>query len=199
MENRLREIKYVDGRICFPGRNHFTELHWIRHLVDDLGILSDITFDIDPQAQVRSKVLNVANWYRTKHAEIDATFDSDWSKFVKHAELDAFSPNKSVDPEAKLPFLSLDCLLDPEIQAKIKSYGMVLFNLIKAEHTKFDIPVIVGHQGFLVVKDDRIYLRHAAVRKQVLDVPLDEYVRERQKDTTWPTLGMNLLALVPQD
>ena len=87
-------------------------------------------------------------------------------------------------------------MLDEKVIELLSQLSIVIFNIIKDEHKKLNIPVIVGHQGFIVVKEGKLYFRHASSSKKiraVVDTPYKEYVESRKKAKTWPTLGFNIL------
>lgn len=195
-ENFL-DIKYSDPKeITFVNRNHFTELHWIANAIQK-KFLVDVTLTIDPNAPTRMKWLDVTGWY--KGLEDGVNKNSTLSQSEKDDLINALnknSTNKTVAPLAQLPYVPLATLLTASVQKKLKAEKILLFNLIKNEHTKTNVPVIVGHQGFIIEKNGALYLRHAAQKKETLDVLFTDYIQERQKDTTWPTLGMHFMRIV---
>ena len=72
-------------------------------------------------------------------------------------------------------------------------YDIEMASLISS---KVNIPVIVGHQGFIYAKDGVLFVRRASMNKVVGDIALNDYVGERMKDTTWPTMGFNILGFI---
>jgi hypothetical protein len=55
-------------------------------------------------------------------------------------------------------------------------------------------PVRVSHQGIVIVKDGKRYLRHAADRlyHHVVDEPLDHFFHRMDQYTLWPVAGVHL-------
>ena len=101
---------------------------------------------------------------------------------------------KYPDEEVSLSYVPLKKLLDPEVQKNFPD--IVIFNMVKGVHTTAtDPPVMVSHQGFIIKKNGVLYLRHAAINKEVMEVPLNDYIEERMKDKKWPTLGFNFQAI----
>lgn len=187
-------IKYSDpSDISFVNRNHFTELHWASNAIGK-NYLSDVTLLIDPTAHERMKWLDIDGWFQDKVDEVqNSTSLSQPEKDDLIAALTKDSTNKKTTPLARLHYVPLKTLLTAATQKKLKAEKILLFNLIKNENTKTDVPVIVSHQGFIIVKQGTLYLRHAAQSKETQDVLFNDYIQTRLKDTTWPTLGMNLM------
>jgi hypothetical protein len=65
-----------------------------------------------------------------------------------------------------------------------------------------NIPVRVSHQGLVIDKGGKKFLRHAADRMHhsVVDEPLERFFSRMQKYGKWPVTGVNLQTLkVPAD
>ena len=57
------------------------------------------------------------------------------------------------------------------------------------------VPVRVSHQGIVIKKGKKLYLRHAADRMyhSVVDEPLGAFLRRIAQYKKWPVHGINLL------
>lgn len=191
----VRDIKYLDGDVCYSHRNHFADLQWTPHMILR-GYLQDITAELTAHPQTRTKILDIETWYAEKQADVDQSYFSDWTRFHQTAELT--SGSLMLPAVVSMTYVPLTELVRPEVMAKLRAEGLMVFNLVKGEHVKSNVPTIIGHQGFIVAKENGLYLRHATPAKslkKVADVPFEAYVRERMEDTTWPTLGMNILRI----
>jgi len=194
--DHLKNIKYSDkNEVSYVNRNHFTSLNWIPNTIQK-EYLSDITTVIYPSAPERMKWLDVDDWYAKKISTLKKS--DDLQKDEKIASLEMKSDNKKTSNLARVSYIPLTELLSNEVQKKLIDEGVVLFNMVKNEHTKVNIPVIIGHQGFIIEKNGSLIIRHASSSKTdggIVDVLLNEYVETRLKDTTWPTLGFNIMRI----
>lgn len=197
--NHLKEIKYSDStKVCFTNRNHFVSINWAPNAASK-GYLLDITRSLSVDSIERMKWLDIDKWYLDKIKAIESSADPAPEKEKKIQELSAAGSSKPAVPLARMHYVPLVDLLKQEVMDKLRTEKVVLFNLIKNEHTKVNIPVIVGHQGFIVEKAGSLFIRHASSAKDVkktIDVLFEDYVRERIADSTWPTLGMNVMKIV---
>lgn len=192
----LKNIRYVDGEdVSFVNRNHFTELNWVPDMVRK-NYVKDITLEISPGAPTMRRWVDVGVWYENKIAKL--TPSEDMLEIIE--ELSRSSVNKNIDHLAELAYVPLKHLLSfQDVRDRLKQKKVVIFNLVKHLHKEYSADrTIVSHQGFIVEKNGVLYLRHAtpaSAHRKTVDMSMDEYVRERMKDTTWPTLGMNILEI----
>jgi hypothetical protein len=188
-----KKIKYSSNVIEYQNRCHFAEVDWLEHL-QSLGIIEDQTLKLDPTAPLATKVISKKDWYQNKTAQ-DLRLYSNKTVLDSTAvqiRLQEFKElgSQFADQNPELRYITLERLLDPEVQNKFPK--LLIFNLIKGKHSTANPPVMISHQGFLVRHDDHtLHIIHAAVGKKVLEQPFDEYIRLRMQDRTWPTLGMN--------
>lgn len=189
--NSFREIKYCTANeVCYSNRNHFTSLHWVPNLIKK-GILEDITTEIFADAPERRKWIDTQAWLKEK---VDALDPQDPHYTAKKSELTQIGPNQTASELARLKYVPLKNLLEDSVKNKIKEERVVLFNLVKNEHTTRKIAVIVSHQGFIFEKEGELYIRHASSEaKKTSDVKFEDYVEARIKDKNYPTLGFHLM------
>lgn len=171
-------IRYRDGQPGFLERRHFPEAEWIPELAE-LGFLEDITREVGGDAvTVEKKRLDPAVWERRKRPS--------------HLEL----------PEARIPNgeFALDVWpLDVARAQQQKIPPGTLLNLVRVDFKS--VPVRVSHQGLVIEKGGKLYLRHAADRMfhSVVDEPLDHFFLRMQKYKKWPVAGVNLARLKEPD
>lgn len=203
----LKDIKYSDpNEVSFVNRNHFPELHWIPNS-EKKQYLKDVTLEIDPTAPERIEWIDLDGWF-TNQAKafadqirvLEAGSDADKKQKISELEgkiagLNRASPNKKVTPLGRVRYVPLTALLTKSVQDKIKTEKILVFNLVKNEHTLKDLNLIISHQGFVIERDGKLYFRHASRGTQTLDIPFENYIQERLKDTVWPTLGFNLMRI----
>lgn len=177
-ERLLDLIRYKGGQPGFLERRHFPEAEWIPEL-EQLGFLEDITREIGGDAVVvEKKRLDVAVWERRRRPS--------------HLEL----------PDERIPRgdFALDVWpLDLARAQQEKIPPGTLLNLVRVDFKS--VPVRVSHQGLVIEKNGRLYLRHAADRMfhSVVDEPLDHFFLRMQKYKKWPVAGVNLARLKEPD
>lgn len=174
----LDYIRYRGGQPGFLARRHFPEAEWIPEL-EQLGFLEDITREVGGDAVVvEKKRLDVAVWERRKRPS--------------HLEL----------PAERIPQgeFALDVWpLDVARAEQKKIPPGTLLNLVRVDFKS--VPVRVSHQGLVIEKNGKLYLRHAADRMfhSVVDEPLDHFFLRMQKYKKWPVAGVNLARLKEPD
>jgi hypothetical protein len=168
----LRKIRYTDGRVEYRRRKHFMMAQWIPQN-QAAGFIKDITAQVGGDSvSIAAKRLNAEVW---KHRR---TKDS-WP------ELD---PADVPDGVFKLPIISIDRA--QELVDKIPA-GTIL-NVVRVDYKS--MPVRVTHQGLVVVRRGKRYLRHAARSgyQRVVDELLETFLRRNSAYQKWPVAGINL-------
>jgi hypothetical protein len=167
----LDAIRYRDGEVGFLKRRHFPQAEWIPELAE-LGFLRDITREVGADDVTdESKLINPAVWDRRKRPS--------------HLEL----------PEERIPngnFTLPVWDLDAARAGQTRIPPGTLLNLVRVDFKS--VPVRVSHQGLVIEKKGKRYLRHAADRMfhSVVDEPLDHFFLRMQKYKKWPVKGVNL-------
>jgi hypothetical protein len=170
----LDAIRYRKGAVGYLERRHFPEAEWIPEL-QALGFLEERTRAVGgADVVVEKKELNVAVWKRGRHKGTP--------------EL----------PDARIPSgtFALDVWpLDKAAAGADRIPAGTLLNLVRVDFKS--IPVRVSHQGIVIDKGGKKFLRHAADRMHhaVVDEPLDRFFARMQKYGKWPVAGVNLQAL----
>ncbi|MFZ9886559.1 MAG: N-acetylmuramoyl-L-alanine amidase-like domain-containing protein [Myxococcota bacterium] len=168
----LDHLRYRRGERDFLARRHFPEAEWLPELIA-LGFLTDITRSVGARdVSVATKALNPRVWAQRKRPS--------------HLEL----------PDDRIPkgVFSVDTWsLDNARRGQTLIPPGTLLNVVRADFSS--VPVRVSHQGLVVEKGGRLFLRHAADRMYhaVVDEPLDAFFRRMQQYRRWPVVGVNLL------
>lgn len=186
-EKVLKKIRYKDGKISFPTRNHFMSADWIPNNIKQ-GYTTDITKKIAPgQYKIASAFIQKSEWYKKLKPPY----------FLHNGEI----ANDSV---ASIPYIPTEKVInDQNLINRIPSGAIISivrpnWNLKKAIGTTLNI----SHLGFVFHKTDGTTIfRHASSLKgRVVDVPLVAYLNELQKN---PTIkGIHILKIrseVPLD
>jgi hypothetical protein len=178
----LVAIRYHGGKNDYLHRNHFPEIDWIPNN-EKAGILKDVTWDIAESSgcskQAEKKVIDRAHWLaqQVKRGKV--------SRSIASVEDGAWSGSV----EAVVPYIALADVARTE--SSIPD-GAVL-NIVRK--SKQGTPVLITHQGFVIHKDGKAWLRHASVGGNIRTLMLSDYLRELSKkaeDKDWPVIGINL-------
>lgn len=167
-------IRYREGRPEFLGRRHFPAAEWLPEL-REMGFLEDITREVGgDEVVVEKKVLNPEVWERRRRPS--------------HLEL----------PKERIPdgVFSLEVWpLDAARRGQGRIPPGTLLNLVRVDFKS--VPVRVSHQGIVIEKNGKRYLRHAADRMyhSVVDEPLDRFFARMQKYKRWPVAGVHLVRI----
>ncbi|HVA67283.1 MAG TPA: N-acetylmuramoyl-L-alanine amidase-like domain-containing protein [Elusimicrobiota bacterium] len=188
----LQKIRYKDGVISYQTRNHFASVDWIPNNIK-AGFIKDITREIaGNQTRVATKTISKSAWYATKSAanleDISGLDPAQQDALVaRWRSLGANMP----DQKASLPYVPMDIL--PEVLGDIPS-GTIA-NLVRADVSS--MPVLVSHQLLIIDKGGQAYVREAAYKDKVKDIPAMEYFAIYQ-NSKWPLLGLNLDEILPR-
>ncbi|MBI4386704.1 MAG: DUF1460 domain-containing protein [Elusimicrobia bacterium] len=187
----LQKIRYKGGKISYLDRNHFPETDWIPNNIST-GFLKDITRLVGGgQTRIATKVIDKTAWYAAKTEGDLAGFEKALPKerrrrLARMRELGA----RFQTQRAELPYVPVDVL--PQVLDRVPN-GTIA-NLVREDAP--DKPLMVSHQVFLILKGRAWYVRHAALAREVEDVPLADYFR-KYASYKWRLLGVNLNSVVP--
>jgi hypothetical protein len=168
----LRKIRYTDGQVDYRRRKHFMMAQWIPQN-QKAGFIKDITEIVGGDSvSIASKRLNaeVWKWRRKKNSWPD------------------LDPADVPEGVFKLPIIPINRAR--ELVAKIPAGTIV--NVVRVDYRS--MPVRITHQGLVVVRRGKRYLRHAARAgyKRVVDELLDTFLRRNSAYRKWPVAGINL-------
>jgi len=168
----LRKIRYTDGRVGYRRRKHFMMAQWIPQN-QKAGFIEDITERVGGDSvSIASKRLDAEVWERRRKKD-------SWPELA---------PEDIPEGVFTLPIIPINRAreLADEIPAG------TLLNVVRVDYKS--MPVRVTHQGLVVVRRGRRYLRHAARAgyKRVVDELLDTFLRRNSAYKKWPVAGINL-------
>ena len=168
----LARIRYTGGQVDFRRRKHFMMAQWIPQN-QKAGFIRDITGQVGGDSvSIAKKRLNAEVWKRRRKKNT-------WP------ELD---PADVPDGVFKLPIIPINRAR--ELIDKIPAGTIV--NVVRVDYRS--MPVRVTHQGLVVVRRGKRYLRHAgrAGYQRVVDELLDTFLRRNSAYKKWPVAGINL-------
>ncbi|MFA6003035.1 MAG: N-acetylmuramoyl-L-alanine amidase-like domain-containing protein [Elusimicrobiota bacterium] len=186
----LQKIRYRDGIVSYTARNHFPETDWLPNNIA-AGFLKDITRDVagDQVGYVR-KLISKRAWYAAKTAGDLAGFSGSSDQTAARLSRLQAAGQGFADQISTVAYVPLAAI--PEVLDRIPSGAVAC--LVREDRP--DKPVVVTHQMFIISRDGKRYVRHAASGKTVEDVPALEYFT-RFAASSWRVLGINLTQ--PQD
>ncbi len=183
LESRLTAIRYAsetpDAAPAFEARHHFFTAQWVPAL-RARGQLRDITAEIAAQAQAPDLAV--------RHVK-DISRES-WLKRTSGRRFDLPMSRVPIGRH-ELAFIPIERVND--IAAQLKSG--TLFALVREDRPLS--PFLVTHIGFVIQRDGRTWLRHAArdIYGQVVDEELWHYTRRAARYRKWRVLGIQFFAL----
>lgn len=186
----LQKIRYKNGVVGYETRNHFTEADWVPNNVA-AGFLRDVTREIGgAKTMTASKTVRKAAWYAQKKASDLRGFDGDTAE-DREARAKRWRALGAgfADQTVSLDYLPAADL--PELLASIPS-GTVA-NVVR--EPRDDKETMISHQLFIVDGPAGKLVRHAASKKEVLDVPALDYFKV-YAGSDWKFLGLNLNEVV---
>lgn len=171
----LKVIRYREGRVDYLARRHFPEAEWIPELTA-LGFLQDVTREVGGSDVVMErKILDLSVWKRNRNDKTPPLPD----ERIPRGEfsLDVWPLQAARAGQDKIPI------------------GAVL-HLVRVDFAS--VPMRVSHQGLVIEKNGKRYLRHAADRMyhSVVDEPLDHFFSRMQKYRKWPVSGVHVTRIV---
>ncbi|MBL93310.1 MAG: ribose-5-phosphate isomerase [Myxococcales bacterium] len=173
-QERLEQIRYQGQERQFLNRRHFPAAEWIPELIQ-AGYFKDITKKVGgTKVNLQSKILNAKVWNNRRKP--------------RHLEL----PDERI-PSGTFSIATWPLELALENHKKIPP-GTVL-NVVRVNFRQ--MPVRVSHQGIVIRKGKRLYMRHAADRMyhSVVDEPLGRFLNRIAQYKKWPVHGINLLQI----
>lgn len=172
----LDRIRYRGAVVAFAERRHFPEAEWIPGLTA-AGLLVDVTRAVGgDDVVVEQKHLDAGVWAR-----------------ARAKGLPALSPERIPSGTFALDVWRLAAAAaHPE---RIPP-GTIVY-VVRVDYRS--VPVRVSHQGLVVEKAGRRYVRHAADRghHSVVDEPIERFFARLQAYAKWPVAGVHLTRVQP--
>lgn len=175
----LDRIRYRDGVAEFGRRNHFPMAQWIPNNIR-AGFLVDVTREVGGQRVVMAS----------------KQFGPDVWKKSRAKNLPPLTPEMIPVGTYELPLIPIAVV--PDVVDQLPA-GAVL-SVVRADFRS--IPIRVSHQGLIVRRAGKTYLRHAARAgyNRVIDEPLLRHLDRAAAYNKWPVTGINvLMPRVPRD
>jgi hypothetical protein len=171
----LSVLRYREGRVDYLARRHFPEAEWIPELTA-LGFLKDVTRAVGgADVLVEKKKLDLAVWKKNRNEKTPPL------------------------PDARVPRGEFTLNVWPLSAARAGQDRIPLGSVLHLVRADFaSVPVRVSHQGLVIEKGGKRYIRHAADRMyhSVVDEPLDAFFRRMQQYRKWPVSGVHLTQIV---
>lgn len=198
----MNRIRYQNALPKFEYRNHFPSLDWVPHNASQ-GILQDITLQLIDSTQARTSKtqINKQNWFKKLGLRrIQLVSEALSDQLMQEALLRLNGKSALFGTQwSEVAYIPLIHALDAVTQEKIPSGSIV--NFISPN---WDLGADVGtlmdvsHQGLLIQKKGRLYLRHASSHaRKVQDVPLTDYLQKFQRPSQKvPVKGIQVLQLL---
>lgn len=170
----LDVLRYKEAKVDFLHRRHFPEAEWIPELVK-LGFLEDVTRKVaGGEVVVERKLLNADVWRRNRNERVPAL------------------------PPERIPSGTFALDVWPLPLARAGQERIPVGTVLHVVRVDFkSVPVRVSHQGIVIEKNGKRYLRHAADRMyhSVVDEPLDRFFHRMQQYGKWPVAGVHLTTI----
>ena len=173
----LQQIRYRNGEIAFTEHLHFITTDWMPYH-EARGAVEDITDSLGLPTELSLTGIDRLAWYKKMHA-------AELPEFEKRYPAE----KPTVVTTKYLTFVEL--LENPIGIQKLKeglAKGPLLANFIRPnwDTVKYiGTRIDVSHQGFLILKDDKIILRHAsAVFGKVGDEDFVDYMKAYKNHPT---------------
>ncbi|GAB3481243.1 DUF1460 domain-containing protein [Marinomonas epiphytica] len=198
----LTQIRYKNGQVSFENRNHFPSLDWIPN---NKHFLKDITVPIaQGKVSYADTVIDKKAWYQAMSLESYACHLSKQdcvhllddlrklgSGYTKQSVKTPFIPIKLLFKDLKIEEEVTWSGLNNELLAALPNGAVVNWVRPNWQVKKWiGTNMNISHQGFIVRKGDRVYLRHASEEKGVVDEDFAEYAAQF---LAWSSLkGFNL-------
>jgi hypothetical protein len=168
----LDALRYRDGRVDYLARRHFPESEWIPDLVR-LGFLKDVTREIGGKDVVTAtKTLDQFVWGRAQRHKGTPSLPAERVPQGTFT-IDAWALAAAMAHPEKIP-------------------PGTLIDVVRVDFKS--APVRVSHQGIVIEKGGKRYVRHAADRMfhRVVDEEIGHFFDRMSKYKKWPITGFHL-------
>lgn len=195
-QERMKNIRYQDGRVSFLMRNHFTDLDWNTHNQHQ-GLLKDVTFCIQDQhrqpiAKVAKAVINKPAWYQhMSNSRIRLTNPLTEEQTKRFNELKKRGQSLPIQI-ASVAYIPLSALFDASGNVNRVILQQIPHGaVIEIVRPNWDLRESIGtalnvsHLGFAFWRDNMLMFRNASSLKgYVVDQPLVDYLRDARRSST---------------
>lgn len=179
----LLQINYRNNQALFQNRNHFTETQWDPNNIQK-DTIRDITRVIYPDASIEKAASNVGVWFQKFSLYTDRL--QLLKPINKRQQISLIDNLRHSVPSDyifsnSITYIPSPLLLSPEGQSilrKIPSGSIVQFvTKLPYKTALFISPYVIPHVGFVIVKNQQLWLRNASMRdRKVEDILLTSYL-----------------------
>ncbi|SMF05519.1 N-acetylmuramoyl-L-alanine amidase-like domain-containing protein [Pseudobacteriovorax antillogorgiicola] len=188
--HHLHQLRYFKKPETEAYRRHFMSSDWLPNLWQK-QVLIDETAKLFPKAKTISRRIDKVQWFlKTKEKRDHEAFTKSGLPQTPQARL-AFIPISELYHETRETVALFPGSNDPvnlvkaraklkPLAAKIPTGALLVFVSRNPDRfiEKIGSPLIVGHLGIAVRKDQKLFLRHADLpRDTVIDIPLETFLR----------------------
>ena len=193
-DQNLKGIRYYGAKTDEVHRKHFVSADWLPHN-REIGFVEDITSTIYPEAKVARAKIDKGRWFHKSkglevaqafdRSKLDKSIDAKMSYIPIEALVGAHEAStEMVRGQTKIKINTQSVALNPRITSKIPNGAIV--SMVHRDSEKFKdrigSSILVGHIGFVIRKDNELYLRHAdQPRKMIMDLPLSVFLNSVKK------------------
>ena len=203
----LVRISYRDAQLAYSHRHHFMSVDWNFHN-QTIDLVKDITPEIvdadeRPIAKNAEALIDRPNWFRHRTYQdirlLQRVSPSTEKKLLQ--ELHAIA--KQVKPErSHLSYLPLSEMFDAHSNPKSSIFKQIpqgaIVEIVRPDwdlRAKIGTNLDVSHVGFAIWQDNDLFYRQASsIEKQVIDIPLADYLQYRLMSPS--VKGINVQALL---
>jgi hypothetical protein len=205
-KHNIRLINYQDGKVSHITRNHFTSTDWNFYNANN-GFFRDITYQLintdgKPAAEIADTIINKPAWFRSFKANHLRLFEN-LSKTATaqllndlHKEATKVHNEKSV-----MLYIPLNGLFDGSSRPIMQLFNQIPNgSVIEIVRPNWDLVTLIGtrlnvsHLGFAIRTKKGLFYREASSEmKQIVDVPLTDYLKNYLRSTTVKGINVQIV------
>lgn len=206
-ERCIRKIRYLDGKVSYINRNHFTCLDWNINNQKQ-SILKDITSTFKnqnniPVSKTATAIIDKPSWYQ--HLTIRTIKLQNPDPKLRETRLKKLKRlgSQLTQQESKIDYIPLSTLFSSDGKPNLFLFNQIpnaaIIEIVRPNWNikdKIGTNLNVSHLGFAFWIKDTLYFREAStIYQKVVDVPLIEYLHAAREN---PSIGgINVQVVVP--
>jgi hypothetical protein len=203
----LKQLNYKEGKVNYFSRHHIMETDW-NVICEKKCWLTDITSKVSSHYKVAEAVIDKASWYQRLPMETLQVLALDEFNIYPSLLNKLNSHIESKKPSlARTKYIPLTLLFNQDhnelypnqtIFARIPSCCVVeIIDKNRATKDKIGTDLNIVHLGFAIRQKDQLIFRHAARNKEVLELPLVEYLKRYYQFTENPErVGIHVMRIL---
>jgi hypothetical protein len=196
-KHNIRLINYQDGKVSHITRNHFTSTDFNFYNTYN-GFLRDITYKLinpqgKPAAEIADTIINKPAWFRSFKANHLRLFENSSKTATEQLLNDLHEEaNKVHNEKSVMLYIPLNELFDGGGRPIMQLFDQIPNgSVIEIVRPNWDLVTLIGtrlnvsHLGFAIrTKKGLVYREASTEIKQVVDVPLTDYLKNYLRSTT---------------